>query len=218
LYKNYPNGKLAADAAFMEAECLRQQGRFDEALTAYERLPRSLGPGSQSLAYLHAGQAAAALKRWDESVRWLDACIRQFPDEPIAPEALCELGAVRQNQGMAKDAAVLYERAIATAGKVGRADGEAAARAQFQIGRLQFDARQYAEAAKSFLKVAYGYSFPKWQANAAFEAARAYESLGDKVRAAATYRELSERFPASDKVPEAKRRMEEIERTAPNPR
>ena len=128
LRRYYPDGAHAANAAFMEAECLLKQQRFADALTAYEHLPHALDPQSQAQARLHAGQAAARLKQWDQSARWLEDCFRQFPRQPTAPDALCDLGVARRNQGREPEAAALYEQAIAVAGQAGRADSESAAR------------------------------------------------------------------------------------------
>ena len=40
--KAYPDGSLAADAAFMEAECLFKQEEYSDALSAYEKLGRDV--------------------------------------------------------------------------------------------------------------------------------------------------------------------------------
>ena len=98
----------------------------------------------------------------------------------------------------------LYEKVIAATGR------EAAARAQLRIGQIQFQQKKYDEAKKSFFKVSYGYSYPPWQAEATYEAARCFEALGMKDEAVKQYRELIERYPQSDKAPPAKQRMEEL--------
>ncbi|MCR4413710.1 MAG: tetratricopeptide repeat protein, partial [Thermoguttaceae bacterium] len=63
---------------------------------------------------------------------------------------------------------------------------------------------------KSFFKVAYGYSYPTWQATATYEAARCFEVLGKKTQAAKMYQELVEKYPQSDKVPLARQRLGEL--------
>ncbi len=202
--KQYPDGPLAADAAFMEAECLFKQGMLAEALAAYERLKPLANKEYQALAFLHAGQAAAQMKDWGKSAQFLGKSTQQFPDAPTAPEAFYELAWAQQNLGKVPEAISLYEQVIA------KTDREVAARAQFMIGELHFQAKNHAEAVKSFFKVAYGYSHPKWQADATYEAARCFEVLGQKAQAVKMYQELVEKFPNSDKVPLAKQRLAEL--------
>ena len=91
-------------------------------------------------------------------------------------------------------------------------DGEAAARSQFAIGQIQFQQKKYVEAKKSFFKVAYGYSYPRWQAQATYQSGRCFEALGMKEEAINQYRELLEKYPQSDQSPQAKQRIEELQK------
>jgi len=202
--QKYPDGPLAADAAFMQAECLFRQGKFREALAGYEKLKKPPSKESHATALLHAGQAAGQLKQWRQSADWLERLAREVPDAASLPEALYELGWARQNLGQPAEAIAAYEQAIA------KTDREVAARAQFMIGEIQFEQKEHKEAVKSFFKVAYGYSAPKWQADATYEAARCFEVLGQKTQAAAMYRELLEKYPQSDKLPLARQRLSEL--------
>jgi cellulose synthase operon protein C len=200
----YPEGPLAPSAAFMAAESLFQQGMFAEAMTGYAKLKDLPDKSSQATALVHSGQAAAELGRWSESAERLEQAVRQFPDSPHVPDALFELGRARQNLDMPKEALAAYERVIA------KTDGEMAARAQLVIGKMQLAANDPKQAVKSFFKVLYGYSAAKWQAEAAFEAGRALETLGDKPQAVKIYRELLDKFPASDKAASAKERLGQL--------
>jgi TolA-binding protein len=189
----------------MEAECLFQQGKSAEALAAYVRLKPSPNRQTQAAILLHAGQAAGKIQRWSESIGWLDRLVREFPDSPALPDALCELGWARQNLGKPAEAIADYRQAIA------KSDREAGARAQFLIGKIQAEQRDPKEAVKSFIKVVYGYSSLKWQADAAYEAARCLESLDEKSQAAAMYQELLDKFPKSDQAGAAKKRLAELQ-------
>ena len=94
-----------------------------------------------------------------------------------------------------------------------KSKAEPAARAQFMIGEIQFQQKKYAAAVQSFYLVLYGYPFPQWQANAAFEAAKCFEALPNKKsQAIKQYQELIEKFPQSDKVTAAKSRIEALQR------
>jgi TolA-binding protein len=202
--KRYADGPLAADAAFMEAECLFKEESYAEALAAYERIKKYSSRDFEMLGLLHAGQAAGQLKQWPRSAELLTRCTRQFADAPNAPEALYELGWAQQNQGRRDEAVKQYEQVIA------KTDREVAARAQFMIGEIQFENKSYSEAVRSFFKVAYSYSHPKWQADATYEAGRCFENLGKKTQAVKTYQELLDKYPESERVPLARQRLAEL--------
>lgn len=202
--KRYADGVLAADARFMQAECLFKEDKFAEALAAYEGLPALSSQDFEMLAMLHAGQAAAQVKDWSKSSQWLTRATQQFPDASNAPEALYELAWAMQNSGKGEEAIKLYEQVIA------KTDREVAARAHFMMGEIHFERRDHEEAIKNFFKAAYGYSYPKWQADAIYEAARCFEVLGKKPKAVTMYQELLDKFPASERASLAKQRLAEL--------
>jgi len=197
----WPDGPLNSDAAFMEGECLFKQGKHDEALKAYARAKEPTGKYFDVLTLLHSGQAAAQLKQWDDALQRLSRCVTEFPDSPYLAEALCEQGWAQQNLGQLDEALKSYEQVIA------RTQQEVAARAQFLIGEIQFQRKQHEEAIKSFFKVSYGYGYPKWQADATFEAARCFEVLKKPQQAVKLYRELIEKFPNCEKAAPARDRL-----------
>ncbi len=87
---------------------------------------------------------------------------------------------------------------------------EVAARAWFMIGEIQFEQKKHSEAIGSFFKASYRYGYPKWQAAAHYEAGRCFEVLDKIPQAIAQYEELVEKYPKSDKVPLAKKRLAEL--------
>jgi len=200
----YPQGTLAPDAVFMEAECFFKQDKFQEALTAYARVRNLSNKDYQMLHLLHAGQAAGKLNDWQKSLEFLGKCTDQFPDSSYAPQAFYEQGWALQNLERFDEAIKLYQKVISMT------DGEVAARAQFMIGEVQFGQKDYKEAVKSYFKVMYGYSYETWQADATFEAARCFEVLRKTDQAVKLYRELIEKFPNSNRVPIAKQRIQEL--------
>lgn len=200
----YPQGKLAPDAAFMEGECLFKQEKFQEALAAFEQVKDLANDDFQMLHLLHAGQAAAQLDQWQRSLEFLDRCTEKFPDSPHAAQAFYEQGWAHQQLGNHDQAIQRYEKAI------GVTDGEAAARAQFMIGEVQFARKDYKEAIRSYFKVMYGYSFETWQGQATFEAARCFEVLEKTDQAVKLYQELLEKFPDSARAPAAKQRIQQL--------
>src|SRR5208283_884771 len=173
------------DAAFMEAECLFKQKKFGEALSAYERVKDTSSKDFQVLTLLHSAQAldtlAVAMLRpeqenlrketWQKALGLLDRLVKESADTPYLPEALYERGWALQNLGRFDEAMEDYRQVLA------KNNAEPAARSQFMIGQIQFQQKKHAEAVKSFYLVLYGYAYPQWQADAAFEAAKCFEAL-----------------------------------------
>lgn len=202
----WPAGPLAADAAFLEAECLREQKKYDAALKVYAEVKNPTGKDFAPLALLHAGQAAGQLNRWAESLQWLDRAAEQFPQSPLVPEVIYEQAWAKQNLGQAEEAVRLYQQVIA------QTDREVAAHAQFMIGQVQVHERKHAEAVQSFYKVAYGYSYPQWQADAMYAAGQSLEALKNTAQAVKQYRELVGKFPQSDQAAPARARIKALEK------
>ncbi len=80
------------------------------------------------------------------------------------------------------------------------------------LGEMQFAAKEYDEAVRTFFAVAYGYGgreapvdYHPWQAESLFEAARCLDQLGKPGAAAKLCRECVERFPKSPKRAHAER-------------
>lgn len=200
----WPQGTLAADAAFMEAESLFKQNKYAEAIPLYQQVTNPSGKDFAVLALLHAGQAQGKLKQWPASLVTLDRAAKQFPDSEYLAEVFYEQGWAKQNLGSLDEALQLYESVTA------KTDREVAARARFMIGEIYFEKKNHSEAIKNFFKAAYGYGYPQWQANAQYEAGRCFEVLGKKDQARKSYLEVVEKFPDSEKVSLAKQRLEAL--------
>lgn len=200
----HPKGALFQDAAFMQAECLFRLGKYQEALAGYEKLPPLESEDFEVLRLVHAGQAAARLEQWKKAREFLETCLAKYPKAPESMQAEFELGYVAyQNSNL--DEALKRFRNVAS-----RATDETAARAQFMAGEVEFQKKEYENAVKSFFRVAYGYQAPKWQAAALFDAARCLEALNRRDQALKIYQELIEKFPDSDRVADAKAKLEII--------
>jgi TolA-binding protein len=200
----WPSGPMAGDGSFMEAESLAKQGKWAEALAAYATVRNPSGKDFAVLTALHAAAAAAELHQWDKGLDWLDKAARQFPESGYLPEILYGQGQALENLGRPDEAIRRYQQVIA------KSDQEFAARAQLMIGKIQREKKDYAEAIKSFIKVSYGYSYVKWQAEAVYETARCYEQQGKKVEAIKQYQELLSSFPQSERVAAARERLKSL--------
>ncbi len=206
-----PQGTLAADATYMQAESLFKLAKYDAASTAFDKA-LLLKPSSAdfvALGLLHAGQAAAQRKKWDDSLKLLARLTTDHPDSTWVPEALYEQGWAQQNRGKLDEASKLYEAAAEKA-----PSREVGARARFMIGEVLFEQGNHKDAVRSFFKVAYGFgdantpdSIKVWQANATYESARCFEVLKNVEQAKKLYAELIEKYPSSDKSELAKQRL-----------
>lgn len=210
---DFPNGELAADAAFMIAESRFARKQYDEAVAAYQDsfARPTANKEFQALAHLHAGQALAQQKKWNESFDLLDKAIGEYPDSAYLPELRYEAAWAQQNLGQGDAALKRYEQVVE------ETDREVSARARFMIGEILFEKKEYKEAIRNFFKVAYGYGYPQsseavrvWQASASYEAGRCFEVLKMTEQAKKSYQEVVEQYPTSDKVPLAKRRLEAL--------
>jgi len=203
---SYPSGLLAADAAFMEAECLFKQSKFKEALAAYRQVKNPAGKDFSVLALLHAAQAAAQLKQWDESLTHLTRAAAEFPNSDYLPEILFEQATAQRNLGKTDEALALYE-AVTT-----KTDREVAARSRFMVGEICFEKKDHAAAVKHFFKAAYGYAYPQWQAAAQYEAGRCFEVLGKLEQARKSYQDVIDKHADSEYAPLSKKRLAAIEK------
>jgi Uncharacterized protein conserved in bacteria len=161
---------------------------------------------------LHAGQSAAQLKKWDESLRYLAELTGKHAESTYVPEALYEQGWAKHNQRKFAEALKLYEAAAEKA-----PTREVGARARFMAGEVLFEQGSHKDAVRSFFQVAYGFSetgAPEsiriWQAAALYESGRCFEVLKDLDQAKKLYAELLEKYPKSDKAELAKRRLTEL--------
>jgi cellulose synthase operon protein C len=213
--KQYPEGALDADGRWMQGEALFQAGQHAEALEAFAAA-RDLKPTAADLAplgYLHAGQAAAALEEWEQSADWLAAARQQFTDYAGKNHLDFEWGVAQWKLGKNQEALAAFK---------GVADSDGSplgARARFMVGELQFAAKEYEAAVRSFFQVSSGYQYPNspeayhpWQAESLFEAARCLEQLKRSSAAEKLYAELVQRFPNEPKARLAEQRLGELGR------
>ena len=187
-------------------------GKDEEALGAYERMSglsqKPLGDDFATLALLHAGQAAGKLKQWDKAVTLFERAATVDPGSPYVPEALYETGSAQEQLGRLDDAKKSYA-AVPT-----KTSREVAARAQFILGEILFQEKNYTEAIRTFYEVSYGgYDSPRWQADATYEAARCFEILKkNKTKPRSSIGNLWRSFRRANKASDAKRRLDVLEK------
>ncbi len=178
LLKTHADGALVSDAWFMKAECLYQLKDYKQALPAYrEALTHDASsPQIAVLRQLHAGQAAAQLEQWKESIALLDPLIADHADSFYLPEAYFERAQGKLKLGRFEDAIKDFRQAAE------KSRGVVGTRAQFMVGEVEFQQKQYDDAIKDFQRAMFRTVPPdapaelhNWQAKAGYEAGRCSE-------------------------------------------
>jgi cellulose synthase operon protein C len=215
LTKPPAGGKLAADSKLMLGECLFKEGKYEAAFPHFtQAIDGKLSSDNlAALAMLRSGQCAARLKQWDESLKFFDRLKGEFDQSPYRDEAALERADVLKKLGRSNESLQLY---ITLAEQTSSAF---AMQAQLMVGQLQAENGDHREAVRAFYKVIHGFGDPKspspqqnWKSLAIYEAGRSFEALQNQDQARRLYRELIERYPASDKKAAAKERLAELER------
>ncbi|MBM4022184.1 MAG: tetratricopeptide repeat protein, partial [Planctomycetes bacterium] len=210
-----PDGPLAADAAALLGDALFSLGKPADAAKAFDKAladPAKISSEAlRGMAFIRAAECAATRKAWAESVAFADRLLANDAASPRAAEARYAAAWARQNLGQLDEALAGY-REIA-----GGPRTELAARAQMMEGEVLFEQEKHKEAIKAFFKAAYGFgeqqappAFHLWQAQATYEAARCFEVLGQSEQARKLYAELVERYPQSEHMPAARKRLEAL--------
>lgn len=220
--EKYPQGTLYADGLFMQGECLFKQNDYAKALPV---LAAALETGKltekvEPLVLLHAGQAAAQVKDWPESVKYLTSVVTKYPQSNYITEAQYELGWAKKNQGQLDEALKDLELA-ATNNR-----GEVGARARFMVGEIYFEKKEFEEASRQYQRAMFGYGgeaapddVKNWQAKSGYQAARcaevAIEGAKDPKKKADSIAEakrfytfVAEKHPTNELAAEAKKRLD----------
>ncbi len=196
---------------------------YEKALPALvEAMAREASsPQIAVLRQMHAGQAALQLEKCPESIAFLDVVIEKFPDSNYLAEAYFERGRAKQKLNQLEQAVADFKQAVRSASR-----DVVGARAQFMIGEIGFQQKQFEEAVKDFQRVMFGYgadqALPEvknWQAKAGYEAGRCSEVLIESaaspseraVRIADAkkfYRYVVETHPENEMAAEAKKRLD----------
>ncbi len=149
----FPAGRLAVVGRFLKAECLFMRSDYENALKEFERVADGDGltAKQESLVYLHAGQAAGKLQKWQEAERWLAQIHMKFRQSDYAPVAYWEMAQVLREQDRNNEAETVIRRAA-------QADQSAvAARAQFELAKMAEDGGRMGAAYREYQVLMYGY-------------------------------------------------------------
>jgi TolA-binding protein len=207
--KKSSDDELARDARWLVGEALFQSGDYGAAVAQFvvagDALPSA--PGVAPLVLLHAGQAAGQTAQWQQSIDWLERLRSEFPQAAQHNEGLYELAVALQRTDKLDEARQLFA-------SVATGSSPLAYRARFMEGEMQFAAKQYEQAVRTFFRVfagsanaELGEDYRPWQAEAMFEAARCLEQLDRTEASKKLYAELVTRFPEHPKAELARKQL-----------
>jgi TolA-binding protein len=200
LATEYPDSPLAVESQFRAAEAAFYAGDFNKAAHAYHAVWRAAGKNRLAeTAVYKLGWCYLRSDDWADAQQTFNYLRTTWPESSLADLATLMEGESLLRLRKTDAALAIYGKLIANP------NSETAAKAYFQIGRVQFEQKKYFDAQKTFLKVVYGYDDPPLQAQAAYQVGRCFEAMGQKENALEEYRELVQKFPESDVAPRAKR-------------
>ncbi len=229
LLKTHAAGALVSDAWFMKAECLFQLKDFKKALPAYREAitHKASSPQIAVLRQLHAGQTAAQLEQWQESVTLLDPLIADHADSFYLAEAAFERGQAKLKLKQAEDAIKDFRQAAE------KSRGVVGTRAQFMVGEVEFQQKRYDDAIKDFQRTMFRTvpddapaELRNWQAKAGYEAGRCSEvQIADAKSAALRAKRIADAkkfyqyvittHAEHELAPEAKKRLAALAKLVP---
>jgi len=200
----WPKGPLAADGWFMQGESYFKQNDWEKALESYEKVGKPTNPDVVALKLLHASHCALQTEQFDDALAKAEQLIAEHAESEHVPKAMYQKGRALHKLDRPDEALEVF------AAVVDKTNDESAAASQFMIGEIEFEKGQHQDAVKSFYKLMYNYAYPKWQADATYEAARCFEVLKKVPQAVKLYEELVEKYPKSDRVPLAEERLKAL--------
>lgn len=200
----WPKGSLASDGRFMQGESYFRQENWEKALESYQKVAKPTNPDVVALKLLHASHCALQTEQFDEALALADQLIADHAKSEHVPKAMYQKGRALHKLDRKDEALEIYNAVLE------KTTDESAAASQFMIGEIEFEGGRHEDAVKSFYKLMYNYAYPKWQADATYEAARCFEVLKKIPQAKKLYAELVKKYPNSDKVSLAEARLKKL--------
>ena len=209
-----PKNPLLPQAAYLAGEAY---SRLQDWPKAIEQLVpfRDRGefqniPGLSDRALLALGRACANAGQWDPSRQAYEILAQRFQQSDLVDDALYGAGWAWQSQKQFDNAVNVYTQLTR------RSAGEAAAKAQLQIGLCRLEQKRFPEAAQALAAVAYTYDYPDLAAQACCGAATAYLELKQPLEAGKLWRKVIKDYPQQAKwVQIAQQKLAEVKEATP---
>jgi len=232
----FPKGKLTFDAKTMIAECRFKRSEYQSALTGYEIARSTIQNRNETaknvldkserqvreLVFLHGGQSAAQLKKWQTAIDWYNELRTRFPSSDYLPQIFYETGFAYQQLDKRSKAIEFYQEVA------DNYRNATAARARFMMGEIHFSNRDYDKAIPEFQRVMFGFGAEKapediknWQAKSGFEAGRCSDLILQNARtdkaknkaknfATDFYQYVTEKHPNHELAAKSRERLEKL--------
>jgi TolA-binding protein len=214
----------SAAAAYRQAYACLASNRLVEAAALFSAATASTNPATAAAAWLGRGEALYGAKKWPDAIDAYGRLLADYPDSPLAPNALCSRGFAEFQAGQLPQAQAtlaafaarypahaLAARAIASTGTISRAlaaqsrqrEAEAISRELAAIRALSREPRpaEAAEASRRFLQA--HPSHPQ-AADLRYLAAACLRLAKDDARCADAYRDFLARHPGHPQAPHAR--------------
>ncbi len=218
LVREHPESTLRLPALYWIAEAKFRSGDFDVAGEQFKSLVvQTQGHQDTWLAMvpLRLAQILARDKQWDAVLEIALPVESHFPGFKQQYEVDYLIGRCRAALGELETAREAYLRVV-RAGTDNKT--KTTAMAQWMIGETYMHQKMYEQARREYLRTETLYAFPEWQARSLLQAGKCYELQGHWQRAAELYAELKKKYPNTESVEEASRRLRVSQQRAGNVR
>jgi tetratricopeptide (TPR) repeat protein len=117
---------------FAKAQSMYDSAHYGDALRAFEPIAAGSGEWAEK-AQLYLGFSYFKMGRHEQAIRSFEALPERFPDSELADDAWYWAGRCSEDWGRASDAAVAYEKALATIPPSGKANMALRAREELDM-------------------------------------------------------------------------------------
>lgn len=212
LLRKFPQSPLVPVARYGVAESFYQEKQYDRSLQLFEILNQNKrfedGDAWGAMVQLRRAQLLVEKDDLASAIAVAKKIEEDFPNFSLQHEADYLLGRAYASRGDFRLARASYAKVMASDHD---RDNEITPMAQWMTGETYFHQKQYILAIKAYEALVSDTSFPKWQAASYLQIGKCYESLGNPDQAKKAYSRVTNRFPQSRYVEEAKQRMQVLD-------
>ena len=193
LVREHPVTHLNEESYLWAAQWFFGNERWDEASALYSALLDAFAdypyPGRVRLKVAECAERAG---RPEEAIKQYASIVESSPASNLAVEAQYQMARTHEALKQIDEAKALYQTAASSN------MGDAAARSQFRLGELQEAEEAYADAARSFMRVAILYLHKELSPEALFRAGENFARAGQPDQADKAFEEIMTDFPESE--------------------
>ena len=203
LRAEFPDSPLRLPAEYWIAEARYQQQEYEQAAAALERLSQEITDDSESwlaMVPLRSAQILAEQERWEAAEEVAGTIAARFPGFRQQYQADLVIGRCRAARGQYPQAREAFEQVVRS--PEGGAS-QAAAEAQWRIGKSYQQQGDYAAALRAFELVERLFPYPKWQAAALLHRGQCHQRRGEPDEARRVYQRLLQEHPQTVPAREA---------------